>query len=569
MANFSVSSLGEGQSINRPPLFSGNNYSYWKNRMKNFVQSNDYAVWRVIINGPNIPMKVVNNVNVPKDENEWNDADILKIQVNAKAMNILHCSLDVNEYNRICCCESAKEIWDRLEITYEGTSQVKEDKISMLVHNYELFKMKTDETISEMFTRFTNIINGLKSLGKTYTDSELVSKILRSLPSAYMTKKLAIKEAIRERPISLDELLGSLITHEMELKELAEDEKPKASKTIAFKSIEEEEDSEEADDDEDGDIALLTRKFKKFLAKKKGHSGKFKKFFSKKAHEGKSSSKFEPRCYNCKELGHIRPNCPKAKEGKNDRKEKRNEKHKKAMKATTWSDSDESSNDEDSSDEEIANLCLMANDDEVSSNFNSDSEYETLNDHDELQNAFDELYYNFDELKTKYINLKKMHSSLSHKYDSLSENLDVMKSENKSIKSEFEKLKIKDSPSHYLISENEKLKLEVKDLTSCLEKFVNGKKNLNMLLGSQRWMYDKAGIGYNENDNEKSFENYSKNMGNSLCTYCGRHTHFSDSCKYRFSTKVAWIPKGTPIFANPYGPNTFWVPKEKLFKCPL
>jgi hypothetical protein len=57
-----------------------------------------------------------------------------------------------------------KENWDKLEVTYEGTNQVKESKVSMLVHEYELFKMKNDESISEMFTRLTNIINDLKSL---------------------------------------------------------------------------------------------------------------------------------------------------------------------------------------------------------------------------------------------------------------------------------------------------------------------------------------------------------------------------------------------------------------------
>ena len=52
------------------------------------------------------------------------------MQSNAKAMNILHCALDPNEYNQIFTCESAKKIWDRLEVTHEGTSQVKESKIN-------------------------------------------------------------------------------------------------------------------------------------------------------------------------------------------------------------------------------------------------------------------------------------------------------------------------------------------------------------------------------------------------------------------------------------------------------
>ncbi|GAV57227.1 UBN2 domain-containing protein, partial [Cephalotus follicularis] len=64
-------------------------------------------------------------------------------------------------------------------ITYKGTNQVNESKISMLVHEYELFMMHDNENISEMFTRFTTIINSLKNLGKTYPNQDLVRKILR------------------------------------------------------------------------------------------------------------------------------------------------------------------------------------------------------------------------------------------------------------------------------------------------------------------------------------------------------------------------------------------------------
>ena len=52
------------------------------------------------------------------------------------------------------------------------------------MHKYELFKMKVNESISEIFTRFTDIINGLKSWRRSYTNSELIHKIIRSLPKA-------------------------------------------------------------------------------------------------------------------------------------------------------------------------------------------------------------------------------------------------------------------------------------------------------------------------------------------------------------------------------------------------
>ena len=46
-----------------------------------------------------------------------------------------------------------------LEVTHEGTGRVKDSKISMLVLDYELFKMKPHESIKDMFTRFTDINN--------------------------------------------------------------------------------------------------------------------------------------------------------------------------------------------------------------------------------------------------------------------------------------------------------------------------------------------------------------------------------------------------------------------------
>ena len=67
--------------------------------------------------------------------------------------------------------------------THEGTDQVKETRIGMLIHSYELFKMKFDESISKMFNRFTDIINNLKYLGKTYPNREIVRKILKCFPN--------------------------------------------------------------------------------------------------------------------------------------------------------------------------------------------------------------------------------------------------------------------------------------------------------------------------------------------------------------------------------------------------
>lgn len=73
-------------------------------------------------------------------------------------MNILYCGLNDDEFNRISSCRNAKEIRHILEVTHEGTSQVKESKIGLVMHKYGLFKISESESTSEMFNRFMTLL---------------------------------------------------------------------------------------------------------------------------------------------------------------------------------------------------------------------------------------------------------------------------------------------------------------------------------------------------------------------------------------------------------------------------
>ncbi|KAK5812081.1 hypothetical protein PVK06_027481 [Gossypium arboreum] len=62
-------------------------------------------------------------------------------------MHILFFAFDLEEYSRGSSCSNAKEIWDKLEVTYECTDQVKKFKVEIFNLNYEAFKMKPEEDI--------------------------------------------------------------------------------------------------------------------------------------------------------------------------------------------------------------------------------------------------------------------------------------------------------------------------------------------------------------------------------------------------------------------------------------
>ncbi|KAK2974324.1 hypothetical protein RJ640_012307 [Escallonia rubra] len=96
--------------------------------------------------------------------------------------------------------------------------------------------MKEHESINEMYSRFTLIINGLKLLGKIYPENEVVRKILRSLPKRWEAKLTAIQEAKDLNVQKLEELVASLMTHEITMKIHDEEETTSKKKNLALKA---------------------------------------------------------------------------------------------------------------------------------------------------------------------------------------------------------------------------------------------------------------------------------------------------------------------------------------------
>lgn len=163
--------------------------------------------------------------------------------------------------------------------------------------------------------------------------------------------------------------------------------------------------------------------------------------------------------------GHYKTDCPRLK-GKKSKK--------KTLKVT-WDDSDGSDSEQNSSDNEMANFCLMAKDDEVSS-LNDDSDYDNSPSYEELQDAFDDLYENTLKIKSKYNTLKKKEIEYSNQ-------IGCLKKENKDLLKENQLLTCTIENSKVFEKENNELRKTIEKLNATLAKFVNGKENLDMILG--------------------------------------------------------------------------------------
>lgn len=75
--------------------------------------------------------------------------------------------------------------------------------------------MKGEENIVEYLQRMNVIVNVVRGLGEDVPDEAIVNKVLRSLTTKYGTKVSTIEEDKDLKNFSIDELFGSLSTHEM------------------------------------------------------------------------------------------------------------------------------------------------------------------------------------------------------------------------------------------------------------------------------------------------------------------------------------------------------------------
>ena len=253
-------------------------------------------------------------------------------------------------------------------------------------------------------------------MDKSCTDSELCWKILRSLPRSWEAKITTIQEAKDLTCLKLEELLGSLMTYELTLNQQEKEEmKKKKSIALAIK-IKKEDRKVSEEDTSDSEVVLLARRIRNFMKKKRASSRK--KFIDR----GKIE-KGGVVCHNCNKVGYIRMDYPKLRE---------KPKAKKKALVATWSDSEESSFDDEH--QECTNLCLMAHENEVSSNLDS---YLSI---DELYEALDELMKECKKLKKKRKKTITSNQDLSCKLELVTKEKEYLIKKNKKVNQKCDEL---------------------------------------------------------------------------------------------------------------------------------
>ncbi|KAJ9544847.1 hypothetical protein OSB04_024554 [Centaurea solstitialis] len=302
-------------------------------------------------------------------------------------------SLPDDVFHSVCHLRSAKEIWDTLCVQYEGTAVLMESRKIFLVRQYESFIHQKDETLSQLHQRFNYLLIDLKTIGTTYSNSEVVTKFMEALPEHWEIYTSCLTMSKDIKTLTLSELYGILLNREQQKKlkkNLIRDSKDTKSNSVALVSDSiptvatpssvtitelESSDSDMSEDPEFNEsLALLTRSFKKFA--KKGNFHKKKHLTITDKPKSDPVDKATAICYNCQGKGHFANDCRYRKSqfapssakssSKNPKYQRLKEKYKKMKiqrkgKGLIAEDCDwDDVSSDDSSDEEDTQVALMA-----------------------------------------------------------------------------------------------------------------------------------------------------------------------------------------------------------------
>ena len=249
----------------------------------------------------------------------WDDANIKAENFNSRALIALFSAIMNEEFKKISFIKTTKEAWIILQITYEGTKDVKDLKFQRLTTSFEEIKMEKDKSFDEFYAKLKDIVDSAFNLGETILEPKIVRKVLRSLLERFHAKITTSEESKDIDKIHLIELVGNLQTYELGLTRI---EKSSKGKSMALKA--KSSDTDESSDNEDSKMkSYITKQFKKFMknANAKGFD---------KDHKQSSLSQFKnqdkgkkdvkdggqytipsgPKCFGCQGFGHMKQKFP-------------------------------------------------------------------------------------------------------------------------------------------------------------------------------------------------------------------------------------------------------------------
>ena len=148
-----------------PPHFNGNNYAYWKVRMKAILKTIDERVWNSVEYGWKKPTTLVS---------EWQTFHKEVTAFNSKVINAIFNPVSMEEFKRISNVKVTHTTLNILQTVHEGTKVVKINELQQLTTRFESIRMSDDKSFDEFYAKLNDIVNSAYNLDEIYDQLKIV-----------------------------------------------------------------------------------------------------------------------------------------------------------------------------------------------------------------------------------------------------------------------------------------------------------------------------------------------------------------------------------------------------------
>nr|GEU88988.1 hypothetical protein [Tanacetum cinerariifolium] len=170
-----MNKLVKAGSESRPPMLNKENYVPWLSHLLRYAKSrpNGKLIHNSILNGPYVRKMIPEPGDANRDitvtetfhlqtDNELFDKELKQIEADDQAIKTILFGLPEDIYVAIDSCETAQEIWLRVQQMMKGSDIGIREKKAKLFNEWERFTSNEGESIESYYHRFLKLMNDLK-----------------------------------------------------------------------------------------------------------------------------------------------------------------------------------------------------------------------------------------------------------------------------------------------------------------------------------------------------------------------------------------------------------------------
>lgn len=174
------------------PMLTKTNYTAWALKMRVFMQA--HGIWEAV---------------------EQSDPKAaVEEKMDKIAMAAIFQAISEDILLSLAEKKTAKETWTVIKTMCLGAERVKQAKVQTLKAEFKNLNMKDTEAIDDFALKLNALVTNIRALGETVAESNVVKKLLRSMPSKFLQITSSIEQFGKLDEMSVEETIGSLKAHE-------------------------------------------------------------------------------------------------------------------------------------------------------------------------------------------------------------------------------------------------------------------------------------------------------------------------------------------------------------------